>query len=79
MLRNNYVLSLKAKWLVFTTIIGDVGLNRTGFVCKVITNADKSRERSFCGNYRSADSQLISPVKSKVSYMLSVGLLWVSK
>ena len=28
MLRNNYVMSPKSKWLVFTTTIGDKGLNR---------------------------------------------------
>ena len=33
----------------------------------------------FFGNDRSADGQLIRPIKSKMGYERSVGLLWVSK
>ena len=31
LLRNNYVMITKSKWLVFTTTIGDKGLNRKVF------------------------------------------------
>ena len=35
MLRNNYVMSPKSKWLVFTTTIVDKGLNRTELICSL--------------------------------------------